>query len=474
MLRRAWCAWTLALSMVLCSAAAAATRDGAVDERRNHTDGPIGERVAEAVRRAESREGFTGAVLAAIDGRVVAALGAGYADLARQTPNTPSTLFEIASLSKQFTAAAVLRLVEDRKVALSDSIAKHLPGVPENCRAITVEHLLRHTSGIPGTNTDGHGTELSAVLPGFLRGGPRHAPGTRWEYWNQGYALASEVVARASGRPFVEFSREEVFRRAGLKTAMFTGDEAPEGAVVAIGRSRMGPPRNALAHPYGDEFGFQYRGMGGVVTTVWDLWRWDRALSARATAGGGSALSASSIRSMFEPGLGEYGLGWLVRRDRGGRLVQLHGGGVRGFVCEMRRFPEREAVVIVLSNNDSVRVREVADAVTSALFDDDAGQRAGEIEADLAAALIGRYTDDGGRLLVVEEGAGGRLRALIHWAGEGRQPVTRAVLESDGRGGVVLDDTAERHAVKVERRGGAGASGPAMVLEIIGIRFTRK
>ena len=126
----------------------------------------------------------------------------------------------------------MLRLVQQGKLSLDDSISQHLPDVPEDCRLITVRHLLQHTSGIPGTNSAGGGDDIRKVLPLFLRGGPRHPPGTHWEYWNQGYALLSEIIANASGKDYTTYCKQELFEPAGLLATRFTGDAAPEGATV--------------------------------------------------------------------------------------------------------------------------------------------------------------------------------------------------------------------------------------------------
>src|SRR5690606_9814662 len=191
--------------------------------------------------------------------------------------NDANTLFELASVTKQFTAAAILRLRMQGALQLDDPIAQHLPGVPDDCSRITIRHLLQPTSGIPATNDRGYGDDLGALLSLFLEGGPRHPPGTRFEYWNQGYALLAGIVQRTSGAAFTDFCRRELFAPAGLRTACFTGDAPPDGVSVAVGRSPRGAPRSALEHPYGS-YGYQYLGMGGAVANVWDLWRWDRAL----------------------------------------------------------------------------------------------------------------------------------------------------------------------------------------------------
>jgi CubicO group peptidase (beta-lactamase class C family) len=392
--------------------------------------GDRGQSIVRFIRAAESA-GFSGAVLAAKDGEVVAAVGAGFADLERKTPNTPATLFEIASATKQFTAAAILRLAQEGKLQLDDSIAKHLPSVPESCRAITIRHLLQHTSGIPGSNAEGAGDDVDAVIPSFLRGGPQHPPGTHWEYWNQGYALLSEIVARAAGASYASYCRERLFAPAGMTLSCFTGDEAPVGAAVAVGTSTRGAPRSALDHPYGS-YGFQYRGMGGAVTNVWELWRWDRALN------GEAILGADSKAELFKPGLSDYALGWFVRMDEHGRLVHSHGGGVRGFVCEIRRYPASDGCIFVLCNSNESPLFQVARAIEERLFDEPRTilDPPKPLERKDAEALAGTYQDDrSNQLTITSDGA--VTRARLHWSPP-RGPVTNATLGADGEGGVVL------------------------------------
>jgi CubicO group peptidase (beta-lactamase class C family) len=432
----------------------------ALCEDRTFSAGDAGRRIVEFASRAEST-GFSGAVLAATGGRVVAAVGVGSADLAGKVPNTPSTLFEIASATKPFTAAAVLRLVQQGRLRLDDPIARHLPGVPEDCRPITVRHLLQHTSGIPGTNSAGAGDNLDKVLPLFLRGGPRHPPGTHWEYWNQGYALLSEIIARAAGKGYTAFCKEALFVPAGMSATRFTGDAAPSGATVAVGRSRFGPPRSALEHPYGS-FGFQYRGMGGVVTSAWDLWRWDRALR------GDRVLDADSKAKLFEPGLGDYALGWFVRKDARGRRVQSHGGAVRGFVCEIRRYPDQDACLFVLCNRDDVPVLQVAQALEAILLGDPSPypRPPRPLDAELVRALAGRYEANGTTLVVDADGKVTRVQ--IHWSAP-RGPVTRAVLGLDDRGKVVLYEWTARTPIEIARAG----REPASRVSILNRHFRR-
>ncbi len=441
--------------------------------------GELGERVVRYARRAEAF-GFSGAVLAGKGGRVVAAVGVGSSDLAGKEPNTPATLFEVASVTKQFTAAAVLRLVQEGKLKLDDPIDTILPDVPENCGAITIRHLLAHTSGIPGSNSRGGGDDLAAVLPVFLAGGPRQKPGTRFEYWNQGYAIVSEIVARASGRSYTTYLRQSLFGPAGLKVTCFTGDKAPtvEGvaATVATGRSMFGEPRTALEHPYGS-YGLQYRGMGGVVSSVQDLWRWDRALAA---SGDAALLTEASKAEMFRAGPGEYGLGWRIGKTADGKTVQSHGGGVRGFACQYVRLPDVDGCVVILANADDAPVNQMVSALQAMVLapEDRPAPAAVDLPEPLGAAaaelLVGSFTDEKGNVLtVVRERKA--TKATITWAGRpGLRTNAFLVAGAPGREGaqgtVALFEWTAATPVEVKM----GPNGKAAELAVGGQRFVRK
>lgn len=425
-------------------------------------EGETGQRIADIIQRAEQRSGFSGAVLAARDGRVIAAVAVGLACEDESIPNTPDTLFEVASVTKQFTAAAIMQLVGDGKLSLSDSIADHLPDVPDNCHSITVEHLLRHTSGIPGTNTQGAGDDVTKVLPTFLRDGPVHEPGSHWGYWNQGYALLSEIIRNVAEMSYTDYCRDALFRKAEMHFTGFTGDDPSHDAAVAIGISAFGPPRSAFEHPYGS-YGFQYRGMGGVVTTVWDLWRWDRALH------GTEILNDEAKVALFSPGLNDYALGWFVRTDSRGSVVQSHGGAVRGFSCELRRYPDKDALLVVLSNRDDAPLRQLVPVLETILFDGDPaeGQPLGRLDDRVTELLVGKYRDDLGNEFVVEPGLV-LDDARIKWSPP-YGPITRAQIGLDTEGVLTLFDGADLIAVNIEQ----SDESPVSRLEILGRTFRR-
>jgi CubicO group peptidase (beta-lactamase class C family) len=409
--------------------------------------GPMGKRIVAFVREAQESVGFTGVVFAADEGKVIAAVAVGNVggntDDRSDTPLEVTSLFEIGSCTKPFTAIAVMQLVEAGKLNLDDSIAEHLPGIPESCRAITVRHLLQHTSGIPRTNSQGYGTDLAKVLPTFLAGGPKTTPGTRHEYWNQGYSLLSEVIAQASGKSYTAYCRESTFKPAKMQSSRFTGQRAPRGVLVTTGRSETGRDRTAFEHPYG-EYGFQYRGMGGLVTSLVDLWKWDRALAA------GALLESKSIKEMTTPGDGNYALGWRIKTLESGDVVHEHTGSVRGFLSSIRRNPSDDGCLFVLANSDASLPFNIVRAGCESLLE------GGEVDLRLPRsvdsarvdALIGTYRDAKGRTLSVSREAG-LTRAWINWHG----PITRGYLGATDSEVLTLDMIKSYNPIRFESEG---------------------
>ena len=308
------------------------------------------------------RAGWNGAVLVARDGKALLAKGYGRADPEKGRPNTETTLFEIGSLSKQITAAAILKLEQQEKLTTDDPIAKHLPGVPTHARKITIMHLLTHTSGMPRNGPSGRGADLEEAVKAYLAEEPKNAPGAHFEYWNGGYALLAGIVERASGKSFTRYCEEELFAPAGMTDTGFTGDADLDPARAAVGESQDAESRSALEHPYMGSFGYQYRGMGGVVTTALDLLKWDRTLA------GTAVLGEKARAKLFTPVQEGYACGWYVGKSNTGRLRQSHEGDVRGFHVDMMRFPEQQACVVVLANTDLVLVWQIAENLECLLF----------------------------------------------------------------------------------------------------------
>jgi CubicO group peptidase (beta-lactamase class C family) len=283
------------------------------------------------------------------DGRTVVRRGYGLADLEARIPVTPETDFRLASVTKQFTAAAILLLAEDGRLGLDDPVRRWLPSLPAAADAVTIRHLLTHTGGlvdyehvIPATMTEQlHDADVLALLEREPR--TYFAAGTAYRYSNSGYALLALVVERASGESFAEFLRERIFTPLRMS-----------GAVAHRDGKDSVPHR---AYGYSDENGGWLRtdqsqtsavlGDGGIYASIDDLAKWDAALYDDRLLGDASRRLAFAPATATDDPAVRYGFGWRIT---GGSL--WHSGETRGFRNVIVRFPERRLTVVMLTNRD--------------------------------------------------------------------------------------------------------------------------
>ena len=293
--------------------------------------------------------GFSGAVLVAGESEIHLWKGYGWADLERRVPVTGETAFGVASITKQFTASAVLRLQEMGRLSVTDSLGRFFAAVPADKRGITLHHLLTHTSGLespsseheearPGETRDEWVQRLFAVPLAF-------SPGSRDEYSNAGFSLAAAVVEVASGVPYEQFVREHLLLPAGMAATGFSGAPAawsPDQVALGYGVERGGDPRSRPSS-WGD------RGAGGVITTLGDLYRWEQALR------GASVLSSRSVSSLFArqaqtSTFYDYGYGWRVQRTRWGTPLYWASGFNEFGNAMFWRLPQENLVMLFASN----------------------------------------------------------------------------------------------------------------------------
>jgi CubicO group peptidase (beta-lactamase class C family) len=306
------------------------------------------------------------AVGAATNGAPALAKGYGMADLEHDVPITPDTIFEAGSVSKQFTAAAILLLARDGKLSLDDPVRKYIPEVPEYETPVLVRHMLTHTSGLrdwgsvaaiagwPRTSrvhTHAHVLEIVSRQHAL-----NFAPGTRWSYSNTGYNLAAIIVERVSGQSFQEFTRARLFAPLGMAHTSWRDDYTQ----VLKGRAVAYTTRNGAYHtdmPFENVYG-----NGGLLTTVGDLLTWNEHFDA---AGEGDPLStrAQQKAGTFNDGRAYgYALGLFVGKHRGVPEV-FHSGSTAGYNAFLTRFPERRLSVAVLCNATTAQATQYAHAV---------------------------------------------------------------------------------------------------------------
>jgi CubicO group peptidase (beta-lactamase class C family) len=346
--------------------------------------------------------GFSGAVLVAKDGQVILEKGYGFANRETRQPYTADTVSCIGSVTKQFTAAAILKLEMEGKLTTSDPISKYLPGVPPDKAGITIHHLLTHTAGISGDlgGSDEEPIGRDALVAKVLAAPLAARPGERFEYSNEGYSLAAAIVERASGTGYETYLRGHVLLPAGLKD---TGYQAPDWplARIAIGYTQEGRPWGRV-YKNGwlpDGPGWYLRGNGGIQSTLGDLYRWHLALEA------GTVLSADAVKK-FQTGHvtsmgGErYAYGWGVQTTRRGSKVVTHNGG-NGFIfTDFRRYLDEKVVIIAMSNQPVIPATQLAPRQLESLVFGDAAVVMPPVPLTVGAeqrqALTGSYVLAGG------------------------------------------------------------------------------
>lgn len=298
----------------------------------------------DSVSLGDPNRSFNGYVLVAQHDQPIFSRAYGFADRVRSAPATADTSFRIGSVTKQFTATAILKLEQEGKLAVNDPISKYLPEYPAPGREITLHQLLTHTSGIPDLLADPEvqAREAQRYTPAELLAvfwnKPLEFPaGSRFAYSNSNYDVLGAIIERVSGRPYAQFLAEELFAPAGMTRTVVgdaegTGDRA-EGYQLDGDKLVATDPID-MSGPYA---------AGGVRSTAADLVRWHRALS------GDAILNAASRAKLYAPALNDYAYAWVVKTIRGHTAV-WHNGGIEGFSTVYWRVPDADLVVVVWSN----------------------------------------------------------------------------------------------------------------------------
>lgn len=314
------------------------------------------------------------AVGASVAGRTVVERAYGQADLEHGVANRADTIFEAGSVSKQFTAAAVLLLAEDGTLSLDDPVRRWVAELPAVDDPITIRHLLTHTSGLrdwgslagiagwPRTtrvHTHAHVIDILSRQEHL-----NFEPGTRWSYSNSGYNLSAVIVSRASGMSFAEFSRVRIFEPMGMTHTSWRDDY------------RRLVPNRAAAYSGAGENGYRLNmpfenvhGNGGLLTTVGDLLKWNDRFRAGATSIGSASFNAmQQTRATLSDGRAlHYAFGLFVEPYRG-RTEVYHSGSTAGYRAFLTWFPEQEVSVAVLCNDAGANATQLAHAVSDMLL----------------------------------------------------------------------------------------------------------
>lgn len=324
-------------------------------------DNPLAIALDDLFSSAAARDQFAGAVVVVDGGKTVLTRAYGMADRTAKLPNTSDGIFRIASVSKQFTASAILALEEDGKLATSDPVSKFFPEYPkENLEKdgveVTLHHLLSQTSGLPDARSTPYFKanvwkrpidpqkllEAGMVLP------MQRKPGLRFEYLNTNYFLLGLVIERVSGRSYEAFLRERLWSKAGMEdTGTLLPNEKLSRAATGWASNALGFYALAKQSDFGDPFVTFAFGSGQVYSTVLDLAKWDRALTSDAV------LSTASRGKLVAANLGGYGYGWMIEK-RGASTLTWHNGALSplGFSSFVVRERGKDRFVAYLANLD--------------------------------------------------------------------------------------------------------------------------
>ena len=321
----------------------------------------IPERLDSLLAAYNKQNAFNGSALVARKGTVLLQKGYGYKEAKTNTPNDANTIFQIGSITKQFTSAIILQLQEKNKLSVQDKLSKYIPDYPRG-KEITIENLLTHTSGIynytndPGALTFG-GTKpirLDSLIARFKNKPLDFSPGEKYSYSNSGYILLGYIIEKVTGRSYFRVVREQIFQplqmtHSGFDFAGLKSSDKATGYISITAR------QSAFIIDSSVSFA-----AGSIYTTVGDLYKWDRALYT------GRIISQASLQKAFTPHLSKYGYGWMIDTLYGKKAVE-HGGGIPGFFTFILRVPEDETCIILLDNRQSTALSKMTTAIDALL-----------------------------------------------------------------------------------------------------------
>jgi CubicO group peptidase (beta-lactamase class C family) len=314
--------------------------------------------------------GYSGSALVARGGRVLLHKGYGLADRARSRPYTAETLFDVASISKQFTAAAILKLEMEGKLRVEDPLGRFFPAAPADKAAITLHQLLTHTSGLRDTFGEEYEPVtrqelLRRVFESRLLG----PPGRRYRYSNGGYSVLAAVVEAASGQSYDDYLRGRLFAPAGMRHTGFRL-KAADLALLAHGYTAEGDWGTPLDHPWAADGPYwNLRGNGGILSSTGDFYRWHLALA------GDAVLARPQREKYIRPYVSEgrwahtdYAYGWSVGKSPTGKLEVSHIGGNGAFESDFRRYLGDDAVIVLSGNSIDYSALAIGDHLENRLF----------------------------------------------------------------------------------------------------------
>lgn len=340
---------------------------------------------------------FNGSILIARNGTVLVSKGYGMANFELDVPNTPQTKFRLGSITKPITAMAIMLLHERGKLSDQDSICKYISDCPGAWQAITLRHLLSHTSGLAKHDTAGVYLKtammpmtLPQLIDSFKNKPADFKPGEKMDYNNNGYILLGYVIEKVSGQSYEAFVSDNIFKPLKMMDSGYDNHD-PIIKNRATGYRRDGA--TLLNAAYIDQS--QPFSAGALYSTTEDLLRLDQVLYAT------KLLSQKSLDAMFTPVAGIYGYGWFINKQFN-RLAISHPGGVPGSSAMITRYPEEKLLIVMLSNLQDSRIirasNDLGAIVLGEKYEVPRVRTAIKIDAKVLEPYAGDYEDRPGRV----------------------------------------------------------------------------
>lgn len=345
----------------------------------------------------EKNKGFRGAVLVAKEGEILFNKGYGYANYEEKIKNTPDTLFAIGSITKQFTAMAIMQLYEKGLLDLEDAVSKYLPDVIEGDN-ITIRHLLTHTSGLVNY-TDfllemveaPEDTSIDFVL-GLFKDEPLiFEPGTQWQYSNSGYVLLGYIVEKVSGVSYDEYLKENIFKPLEMNNTGTYYDKMEEDYAIGY----MGITELTPVHE--DEIVLKIAyGAGNILSTVNDLYKWDRALQTEKLVKKEILDMIFDIQEKMPESdmytFDGYGFGWFIENNPELGKIVSHGGNTLSYSAQLSKYVDKDITIIITTNAGSYVLGPVEETLVDILMGNSYELPESLVEIELDAEVLKEYT----------------------------------------------------------------------------------
>jgi len=306
---------------------------------------------------------FNGVVFVAKGGNILLQKGYGYKDFANKKFSDPKGIFQLGSITKQFTSTVILRLQEQGKLNVQDKLSKYIPDFPSG-NQITIEHLLTHTSGIYNYTDDNKflnneslkHVELSRMISMMESKPLEFKPGSKFRYSNSNYVLLGYIIQKVTGKSYEDVVRQLIFSPLQMTHSGFDFKNLKDTNKV-VGYLAFDKSLQLIAPLVDSSASFA---AGALYSSVEDMYKWDRALYT------GKVISQASLEKAYTPRLNKYGYGWFIDSVNGKRIVQ-HNGGIFGFTADFLRIHADDICIVVLCNK-SENLTSITKGLTNILY----------------------------------------------------------------------------------------------------------